>query len=99
MSPSARRNIQRGIRRCESPCSESNSQRMMEPGAQSMSLVIIVRCFRLTSFARGLEGVGYFGGIDERCQPHRYGAFRPIKWYLIFHETSCSEDLKKEIDT
>ena len=22
-----------------------------------------------------------------------------IKWYLIFHETSCSEDLKKEIDT
>src|SRR5438132_13038961 len=38
MRPSARKNIQREIKRSESPCSESNNHRTTDAGAQSMSL-------------------------------------------------------------
>jgi len=36
MSPSARKKIQRGSRRFEAPCSESNSQPMMDAGVHAM---------------------------------------------------------------
>jgi len=38
MKPRARRKSQRGIRRFEAPCFESNSERMADAGAQSMSV-------------------------------------------------------------
>src|SRR2546425_11387296 len=38
MRPSARKKIQREIKRSEAPCSESNNHRTTDAGAQSMSL-------------------------------------------------------------
>src|SRR5438132_5373947 len=38
MRPSARKKIQREIKRSEAPCSEANNQRTTDAGAQSMSL-------------------------------------------------------------
>src|SRR5207244_10377126 len=38
MRPSARKKIQREIKRSQAPCSEANNQRTTDAGAQSMSL-------------------------------------------------------------
>src|SRR5437016_2830941 len=38
MRPSARKKIQREIKRSEAPCSEANNQRTTDAGAKSMSL-------------------------------------------------------------
>src|SRR5580704_9858391 len=38
MKPIHRKKIQRGIRRSDAPCSESNSQRTADAGAQSMNV-------------------------------------------------------------
>jgi len=38
MKPSQRKKSQRGIRRSDAPCSESNSQRTADAGAQSMNV-------------------------------------------------------------
>ena len=65
MRPSARKKIQREIKRSEAPCSEANNQRTTDAGAQSMSLAHYIEGGKLAR-ERVVSGFNHAGQEGAR---------------------------------
>src|SRR5438874_6492986 len=78
MRPSARKKIQREIKRSEAPCSESNNHRTTDAGAQSMSLAHYIEGGKLARERVGAENAKKRAMVATQLKIIRFGFCRQL---------------------